>query len=146
MKKYRASELSYGDNIVGGIISMGLGEADVYLASDVDSYRNTSCDIIAANGRELTRMVARINELELQLQQSKLERDAVVERLAELTQRDGIGFLFLWMTTPNPMMGNLVPLERMKMGRGKQIAQFIEQAMEDEAAAQKARSLMERSS
>lgn len=80
------------------------------------------------------------------LEQSRLlgmsgEREArYLARIAELEKRDGIDFLFLWMTTPNPMLGNTKPIEIMKLGRGQKLAQFIEQAMEDEAEAQKARS------
>jgi len=42
----------------------------------------------------------------------------------------GIDFLFAWMTTPNPMLGNVTPLWMMENGRGEKLAKFIKSAIE----------------
>lgn len=42
----------------------------------------------------------------------------------------GVEFLQAWMHTPNPMLGNITPLEMMKAGRGDNLARFIETAYE----------------
>jgi hypothetical protein len=70
MQKYYAIDLSEQD---------GPMRAPVYRASDVDNYRDTSCDIIGANGRELTRMAARITELEQALKQREDQLRAVLD-------------------------------------------------------------------
>lgn len=41
----------------------------------------------------------------------------------------GIPFLRIWMQTPNPQLGNVSPLQMMRMGRGDKLAVFIEQAL-----------------
>jgi hypothetical protein len=53
---------------------------------------------------------------------------------------DKLDFLFTWMSTPNPMLGNVTPLWMMENGRGEKLAKFIREAMEDEQAAQAAKS------
>ncbi len=70
MKKYYAIDLSEQD---------GPMRVPVYRADVVDQYRYTSCDIIGANGRELTRMVARITELEQALKQREDQLRAVLD-------------------------------------------------------------------
>lgn len=34
----------------------------------------------------------------------------------------------LWMTTPNPMFGNIAPVTMIKAGRAQKVLQFIEDA------------------
>ena len=71
--------------------------------------------------------------------------DAFESLEAELaTKRStGIDFLFLWMSSPNPMLGGITPLQMMYSGRGFRLANFIQEAMEDEAACALARKEME---
>ena len=52
---------------------------------------------------------------------------------------DNLDFIFTWMTTPNPMLGNAEPLRMMEAGLGHKLARFIRQAIEDEEAAQRVR-------
>lgn len=71
MQKFVTHNL-YGMNEHGAAVTEVLPAGEpkhVYLASDVDKYRETSCDITAANGRALTHMVSRINELEKALRE-----------------------------------------------------------------------------
>lgn len=49
---------------------------------------------------------------------------------------DNLEFFFAWMSTPNPMLGGLVPLEMMERGYGDRLAMFIRGAMADEEAAE----------
>lgn len=46
---------------------------------------------------------------------------------------DGIAFLQTWMRTPNPMLGDMKPLDLMQMGKGDRVALFIEAAHEAES-------------
>lgn len=48
----------------------------------------------------------------------------------DATERTGIEFLHLWMRTPNPMLGNVSPLDMMDSGRGERLADFIRDAAE----------------
>lgn len=41
---------------------------------------------------------------------------------------EGIDFLQCWMRTPNPMLGNAVPIEMMRAGLGHRVAAFIDSA------------------
>lgn len=43
---------------------------------------------------------------------------------------DRIDFLQRWMRTPSPLLGNVTPLDMMKLGRGEKLAQFIETQFE----------------
>jgi membrane protease subunit (stomatin/prohibitin family) len=44
-------------------------------------------------------------------------------------------FLFAWMQTPNPMLGDVTPLWMMEHGKGEKLARFMRQAYEDNCAA-----------
>lgn len=48
-----------------------------------------------------------------------------------LRDHGGIEFLFKWMRTPNPMLGNISPEQMIKLGRGHALIQFIHDAQED---------------
>ncbi|MBX3695327.1 MAG: DUF2384 domain-containing protein [Steroidobacteraceae bacterium] len=41
----------------------------------------------------------------------------------------------LWLTTPNPMLGNITPRDMIRTGRHAKLLRFITDALEDEAAA-----------
>lgn len=59
-----------------------------------------------------------------------------INRCCELLQRlpdepqSNVQFLQRWMRTPNPMLGNVAPLDMCRMGKGDKLAQFIEAAYE----------------
>jgi hypothetical protein len=64
---------------------------------------------------------------------------AAAEQRIAVLEGARIDFLFAWMTTANPMLGNFKPLDMMRLGRGDKLAQFIEQAKEDHEANKAAR-------
>ena len=37
----------------------------------------------------------------------------------------------LWMTTPNPLLGNVAPLDMIRKGRGRKLIQFVETSIEE---------------
>lgn len=37
----------------------------------------------------------------------------------------------LWMSTPNPLLGNSVPLEMIRKGRGRKLIRFVETSIEE---------------
>lgn len=44
----------------------------------------------------------------------------------------------LWLTTPNPMLGNTTPRDMIRHGRYQKLLRFVTDALEDEAAAARA--------
>ena len=49
-------------------------------------------------------------------------------RSASETKLSGVDFLQRWMRTPNPMLGDAVPIEMMRAGLGNHVALFIDSA------------------
>lgn len=47
--------------------------------------------------------------------------------------------MLAWFTTPNPMLGGIEPLRMLDDDRGHKLAQLVRNAIEDEAAAIRAR-------
>jgi sugar phosphate isomerase/epimerase len=47
-------------------------------------------------------------------------------RLEAALSNEHIDFLQRWVRTPNPMLGNAVPIEMMRAGRGDRVAAFID--------------------
>jgi uncharacterized protein (DUF2384 family) len=66
---------------------------------------------------------ARIAQLEAHIK--GLERDY---------QESRVDFIQRWMRTPNPMLGNSVPIEMMRQGLGTRVAMFIDAAYEASSA------------
>lgn len=95
----------------------------------------------AAHGEtliELEAAASRERELEAQLDDEKAkvrglraELGLVNARVAEL-ERGGVQFLLTWMRTPNPQLGDVSPLEMLRLGRGAKLAQFVDAAMAGE--------------
>ncbi len=50
-------------------------------------------------------------------------------------QPTGVDFLFRWMETKNPLLGDVTPLWMMEHGKGEKLAKFIRQSWEDSRAA-----------
>lgn len=43
----------------------------------------------------------------------------------------------LWLTTPNPMLGNTAPRDMIRHGRYEKLLRFVTEALEDEAAVER---------
>jgi hypothetical protein len=57
-----------------------------------------------------------------------------VDRIMGLLQeffKDSPGKLGLWLSTPNPMLGNIKPFHMILWGREKKLLKFIESAIDE---------------
>ena len=66
----------------------------------------------------------------------KLLDDSTVMEIVEIVKEVGDFFEWniaktsIWMNTPNPMFGELIPMSLILLGRGHKVKQFIEAARE----------------
>jgi hypothetical protein len=74
------------------------------------------------------------HEDRLQLWEAVQSRDARIAQLEAELSGSKIDFLQRWMRTPNPMLGNAVPIEMMRQGLGTRVAMFIDAAYEASSA------------
>lgn len=58
-------------------------------------------------------------------------RRTTTARCPSCGELPGVEFLRLWMSAPNPMLGNTTPLQMMRAGRGAKLADFIESAIKE---------------
>lgn len=73
----------------------------------------------------------RLDELIEIYQGDDSDHGRAFRELKTLRDHVGIEFLFNWMRTPNPMLGNISPEQMIKLGRGHTLIQFIHDAQED---------------
>ena len=95
----------------------------------VKRYPSTHADIYMQD----TVLASEFDALSTDLDAAIAERDAAFAQVDAL-RADRMSLTRIWLTTANPMLGNVSPLDLMKMGRGEKLAQFIEAMIEEGSA------------
>ena len=62
---------------------------------------------------------------------------AAMQSRLEAAEQGGVTFLHTWMNAANPMLGNVTPMQMLRLGRGDRLAAFIESTMPATAQEQK---------